>query len=99
MTLCDGTTGQPLAVMDGAVLTALAPAHASDTATDLLARPEAATAAILGAGVQACTQLDARKGDGGRFLKLRWLTRITKGGNMRAIDGPRDSPDATTEAS
>ncbi len=58
VTLYDGTTGQPLAVMDGAVLTALRTGAASGAATDLLARPEADTAAILGAGVQARTQLE-----------------------------------------
>ena len=46
------------AVMDGAVLTALRTGAASGATTDLLARPEAATAAILGAGVQARTQLE-----------------------------------------
>jgi ornithine cyclodeaminase/alanine dehydrogenase-like protein (mu-crystallin family) len=58
VTLYDGATGQPLAVMDGAVLTALRTGAASGAATDLLARREAATAAILGAGVQARTQLE-----------------------------------------
>jgi ornithine cyclodeaminase/alanine dehydrogenase-like protein (mu-crystallin family) len=58
VTLYDGATGQPLAVMDGATVTALRTGAASGLATDLLARPEAATAAILGAGVQARTQLE-----------------------------------------
>jgi ornithine cyclodeaminase/alanine dehydrogenase-like protein (mu-crystallin family) len=58
VTLYDGATGQPLAVMDGATVTALRTGAASGAATDLLARPEAATVAILGAGVQARTQLE-----------------------------------------
>ena len=57
--LFDGATGSPLAVLDGTCLTALRTGAASGTATDLLARPEAATVAIFGAGVQARTQLEA----------------------------------------
>ena len=45
-TLYDGTTGQPLAIMDGASLTALRTGAASGAATDLLARREACTVAI-----------------------------------------------------
>ncbi len=57
--LADGTTGEPLAVMDGASLTALRTGAASGLATDLLARPDATTVAIVGSGVQARTQLEA----------------------------------------
>jgi ornithine cyclodeaminase/alanine dehydrogenase-like protein (mu-crystallin family) len=59
MLLFDGTTGRPLAVMDGASLTALRTGAASGAATGLLARPDADTVAILGAGVQGRTQLEA----------------------------------------
>ena len=58
--LSDGATGVPLAVMDGASLHR--PPHGRGVrqlATDLLARPEATAVAILGAGVQARTQLEA----------------------------------------
>jgi ornithine cyclodeaminase/alanine dehydrogenase-like protein (mu-crystallin family) len=57
--LTDGSTGTPLAVMDGGSLTAIRTGAASGLATDLLARTEAATVAIIGAGVQARTQLEA----------------------------------------
>jgi len=57
--LSDGTTGEALAVMDGAALTALRTGAASGVATDVLARPDAAVAAVFGAGVQARTQLEA----------------------------------------
>lgn len=57
--LTDGTTGAHLAVMDGASLTAIRTGAASGLATDLLARPDAATVAVFGAGVQARTQLEA----------------------------------------
>jgi len=57
--LFDGVTGHPLAVLDGGSLTALRTGAASGVATDLLAKPEAATVAIFGAGAQARTQLEA----------------------------------------
>ncbi len=59
LTLADGTTGEHVAVMDGASLTAIRTGAASGLATDLLARPDASTVAIFGAGVQARTQLEA----------------------------------------
>jgi ornithine cyclodeaminase len=55
--LVDATTGQPLALMDAAQLTALRTGAVAGLATDLLALPDARTAAILGSGVQAGTQL------------------------------------------
>jgi len=55
----DAETGQPTAIMDGTYLTALRTGAASGVATDLLARPDARVVAILGAGAQARTQLEA----------------------------------------
>lgn len=55
----DAATGVPAAVMDGTVLTALRTGAASGAATDLLARPEARTVAVFGAGAQGRTQLEA----------------------------------------
>ena len=49
----DSETGTPLAVMDGASITAIRTACGSALATRHLARPEASTMAILGSGVQA----------------------------------------------
>ena len=57
--LVDTTTGSPLAVMDGAMLTAIRTGAGSGAATDLLARADAASVAIFGAGVQGRTQLEA----------------------------------------
>jgi ornithine cyclodeaminase/alanine dehydrogenase-like protein (mu-crystallin family) len=57
--LADAANGQPLAIMDGATLTALRTGAASGLATELLARPDADVAAIFGSGVQARTQLEA----------------------------------------
>jgi ornithine cyclodeaminase/alanine dehydrogenase-like protein (mu-crystallin family) len=52
-------TGRLCALMDGATITAIRTAAVSGVATDLLARQDAAELAILGAGVQARTHLDA----------------------------------------
>ncbi len=49
----DPTTGTPRALMDGTYITATRTAAGSALATRLLARPDAAVLAILGAGVQA----------------------------------------------
>ncbi|UCE42115.1 MAG: hypothetical protein JSV17_03840 [Candidatus Aminicenantes bacterium] len=57
--ICDAKTGQPSAVMDGTYLTALRTGAASGVATDFLARKGARTAAIIGAGIQGRTQLEA----------------------------------------
>lgn len=52
-------TGRPVALLEGAMLTAIRTAAASGAATDLLARPESRTLAVLGAGVQARTHIEA----------------------------------------
>jgi ornithine cyclodeaminase/alanine dehydrogenase-like protein (mu-crystallin family) len=59
LVLSDATTGMPLAICDGAVITAIRTAAASGLATQHLALPNAQCAAIFGAGVQARTQLEA----------------------------------------
>jgi len=55
----DARSGRPLALLEGGTLTAIRTGAASGAATDLLARPEAETVAIIGSGVQARTQLEA----------------------------------------
>ena len=54
--LIDPETGSPLAVMDGAYLTALRTGAVSGAATDLLARQNARTLTLIGAGAQAVMQ-------------------------------------------
>jgi ornithine cyclodeaminase/alanine dehydrogenase-like protein (mu-crystallin family) len=51
--LFDATTGTPLAVLDGRLITEMRTAAVSAVATQLLASPNARTLAILGSGVQA----------------------------------------------
>lgn len=59
LTVFDAVTGRPEAVMDGEVLTAVRTGAASGVATDVLARGDAAVAAVIGAGVQGHHQLEA----------------------------------------
>lgn len=57
--LFDPDTGVPTALMEGSTLTALRTGAASGLATSLLARENAKTVGLLGAGRQARTQLEA----------------------------------------
>jgi ornithine cyclodeaminase len=57
--LFEADTGRLSALMDGAAITAIRTAAVSGVATDLLARRDADELAILGAGVQARTHIDA----------------------------------------
>lgn len=57
--LLDPETGQVAALLEGGALTAIRTGAASGLATELLARPDARRVAIIGAGVQARTQLEA----------------------------------------
>jgi len=57
--LLDDQTGQPLAIMDGAYLTALRTGAVSGVATKLLAREDSTVVTVIGAGAQALTQAAA----------------------------------------
>jgi ornithine cyclodeaminase/alanine dehydrogenase-like protein (mu-crystallin family) len=59
MTIFDSSTGAPLAVLDGEAITAMRTGAVSGLATALLARESSRTAAIIGTGFQAETQLIA----------------------------------------
>jgi ornithine cyclodeaminase/alanine dehydrogenase-like protein (mu-crystallin family) len=67
--LFEADHGQPVALLDAAEITAIRTAAASGLATRLLARPEAGDLALLGAGEQACSHLEA-------MLSVRALRRI-----------------------
>jgi len=69
--LLDAATGRPAALLDGTQLTALRTGAASGVASSLLARPNAETAAIIGAGVEGRTQLLAISH--ARRLKSVWI--------------------------
>src|SRR5689334_9576717 len=57
--LFDGETGKPLALMDGTEITAVRTGASSAVATRALARPDASVLAVLGAGVQGRSHVDA----------------------------------------
>jgi ornithine cyclodeaminase/alanine dehydrogenase-like protein (mu-crystallin family) len=59
VTLFDGETGVPTAILDASAITAIRTAAVSAVATGLLARAGARTLAILGAGVQGRAHLKA----------------------------------------
>jgi ornithine cyclodeaminase len=67
--LFDGSDGRLLALMDAVSITAIRTAAVSGVATRLLARADASTVAILGAGTQARTHIDA-------ILAVRPVSRV-----------------------
>ena len=62
VTLFDGETGVPTAILDASAITAVRTAAVTAVATGALARPDAATLAVLGAGTQARAHLRALAG-------------------------------------
>lgn len=66
----DPQTGFPLALLDGSSLTAIRTGAAGGVAADVLARKEAESVALFGAGVQARTQLQA-------VLAVRNITQVS----------------------
>lgn len=69
MVVLDAATGRPVAAMDGTYLTALRTGAGSGAATRALARKDAATLVVFGAGAQARTQVLA-------VCAVRPITRI-----------------------
>jgi len=59
MLIVDAENGTPIALMDGAELTAIRTGAASGIATEMLALPDANCVAIFGAGIQGRAQLEA----------------------------------------
>lgn len=67
-------TGEPLAVMDGRLITEMRTAAVSAAATDRLAAPDSRVLALLGSGVQAAAHLEAL-GRVRRFEEVRVWSR------------------------
>ena len=65
----DPTNGSPLALCEAGAITAVRTAAVSALATNKLARPDAATVAILGAGTQASSHIEA-------MLEVREISHI-----------------------
>lgn len=59
ITLIDPSTGAPLAIMDGTLITAVRTGAAGGVATKYLARKDSGVLGLVGAGRQAQTQLEA----------------------------------------
>jgi ornithine cyclodeaminase/alanine dehydrogenase-like protein (mu-crystallin family) len=57
--LSDGKTGAPVAILNASALTEIRTAAVSVVATELLARPDADTLAVIGSGVQARAHIRA----------------------------------------
>ena len=92
--LFDEDTGAPLAVMDGVAITAIRTGASAAVAARWLARPEASTLAILGAGVQGRSHLAAfpRVRD---FKEIRIASRNVATAEALAAQNPRARPVAT----
>jgi ornithine cyclodeaminase/alanine dehydrogenase-like protein (mu-crystallin family) len=72
-------TGEPLAMMDGRLITEMRTAGASAVATQQLSRPESSVLGILGSGVQAGSHLEALR-QVRSFSEVRvWSPRNAKG--------------------
>src|SRR5450631_4653061 len=84
--LFESEHGQPVALLDAAEITAIRTAAASGLATRLLARAEAGDLAVLGAGEQACSHLQA-------MLAVRALRRV----RVWARDGAKAAAFAEAE--
>jgi ornithine cyclodeaminase/alanine dehydrogenase-like protein (mu-crystallin family) len=63
VTLFDGTTGEPTAILDASAITAIRTAAVSALATRLLAAEDARELAVLGAGTQAAAHLEALRAE------------------------------------
>ncbi|MBD0329732.1 MAG: ornithine cyclodeaminase family protein [Thermoleophilia bacterium] len=83
--LFDEETGTPACMMDGTHVTAVRTAAASALATRVLAREDARVLAVLGAGVQARSHLEA-------------VTRVRRFSEVRVASRTRTRADALAEA-
>jgi ornithine cyclodeaminase/alanine dehydrogenase-like protein (mu-crystallin family) len=95
ITLFRPETGEPLAVMDGRLITEMRTAAASAVATNLLARPDAGVLALLGAGVQAGSHLTAlrivRRFGEVRVWSPRSAARFAEQHQVVAVASPEDA--------
>jgi ornithine cyclodeaminase/alanine dehydrogenase-like protein (mu-crystallin family) len=89
--LFDGTTGETRAVMNAGAITAVRTAAVSGVATRALARRDAKTLAILGAGFQAAAHLDAMRAVRDFDRILMWSRTP---GRAAAFDGVEEAATA-----
>lgn len=94
VTLFDGSTGVPLAILDASAVTAVRTAAVSAVATRVLARSDARVLAILGAGVQGRAHLRAMGSD---FDEVRVYARTSEHAHALA-DGAAAVANSAEEA-
>jgi ornithine cyclodeaminase/alanine dehydrogenase-like protein (mu-crystallin family) len=87
--LFESEHGQPVALLDAAEITAIRTAAASGLATRLLARPEAGDLAILGAGEQARSHLEAMHSVRALRRVRVWARDAGKAAAFAASEGAR----------
>ncbi len=99
----DDVHGRLLAIIDASSVTAIRTAAVSGLATRLLANPEASRLALLGAGVQAMTHLEAMRAvrpvgsvrvwsrDAGRRARFVEWARAQTGLDVRAADSAEEA--------
>jgi ornithine cyclodeaminase len=79
------STGEVLAILEGSALTAIRTGAASGAATDILARPDSRTLAMIGTGGQAATQIEAVCSV--RPIEVVWLYSIDPEGMKSLAEG------------
>ena len=94
--LYEGKHGQPLAIMDGGLITAIRTSAATAVATDVLARKDASTLTIIGTGEQAEAHVKALPLI--RTFKTIRMCGLTQKLADSFVSKMQDSSDATLEA-
>jgi ornithine cyclodeaminase len=89
--LFEADTGRLSALLDGAAITAIRTAAVSGVATDQLARPDSSELAILGAGVQARTHIEAVAAVRPLRRVRIWSRSSGRAANLASELGPRFS--------
>lgn len=97
VTVIDWESGRPVALMEGASLTAIRTGAGSGAASDILARSDASVLAIFGSGVQARTQCEAMLAV--REIEAIWIYGLDPESVQRFARDIRQMPGAPDEVS
>jgi ornithine cyclodeaminase/alanine dehydrogenase-like protein (mu-crystallin family) len=97
VTLFDGETGEVRVLMNASAITAIRTAAVSAVATKLLAREDAKVLAILGAGVQARSHLEAMRAVGD-FDTVRIASRTAEHAEALAAEAGAEAVGSAEEA-
>lgn len=96
--LFEAEHGCPVALLDAAEITAIRTAAASGLATRLLARPDAGDLALLGAGEQARSHLEAMLAVRALRRIRVWARDVSKAAAFARVEGARHGIDIETSA-